>query len=151
MKLHHLTLSLLLLGIFSHETGLSADSGGIAATTADTAAGQPVDNPFPESIAKGKVRLRLQAVTSGLVAPNWGTALANDPDHLYVGDQNGALWRIDLVTGEKEVFLDLPHRRGQPPSGAHDGLRCALSPGDDQREGRRVVRHRDDPRVGGSV
>ena len=110
MKLHHLTLSLLLLGIFSHETGLSADSGGIAATTADTAAGQPVDNPFPESIAKGKVRLRLQAVTSGLVAPNWGTALANDPDHLYVGDQNGALWRIDLVTGEKEVFLDLSSR-----------------------------------------
>lgn len=110
MKLHHLTLSLLLLGIFSHETGLSADSGGIAATTADTAAGQPVDNPFPESIAKGKVRLRLQTVTSGLVAPNWGTALANDPDHLYVGDQNGALWRIDLVTGEKEVFLDLSSR-----------------------------------------
>ena len=110
MKLHHLTLSLLLLGIFSHETGLSADSGGITATTADTAAGQPVDNPFPESIAKGKVRLRLQTVTSGLVAPNWGTALANDPDHLYVGDQNGALWRIDLVTGEKEVFLDLSSR-----------------------------------------
>lgn len=107
MKLHHLTLPLLLLGIFSHETGLSADSGGIVTPAADTATGQPVINPFPESIAKGKVRLRLQTVTSGLVAPNWGTALTHDPDHLYVGDQNGALWRIQLVTGEKQVFLNL--------------------------------------------
>lgn len=110
MKLHHLTLSLLLLGIFSHETGLSADPGGIATITTDTAAGQPINDPFPEKIAKSKVRLRLQAVTNGLVAPNWGTALAHDPDHLYVGDQNGALWRIHLVTGEKEIFLNLSSR-----------------------------------------
>ncbi len=110
MKLHHLTLSLLLLGIFSHETGLSADPGGITTITADTTAGQPINDPFPEKIAKGKVRLRLQAVTSGLVAPNWGAALVHDPDHLYVGDQNGTLWRIHLMTGEKEVFLNLSSR-----------------------------------------
>lgn len=49
-------------------------------------------------------------VDSGLTALNWGMPAPGDNDHLYVSDQNGILWKINLLNGEKSPFLDLSSR-----------------------------------------
>lgn len=72
-----------------------------------TSTPKPLDNPFPQTIAQGGVHIHLKPLAEGMVAPNFGTAAPGDPDHLYVGDQTGTLWRINLTTGEKIVFADL--------------------------------------------
>ncbi len=69
--------------------------------------GERLDDPIPESIQGGSVRVRLKPVASGLTAPNWAFSAQGDPMHLYVGDQDGKLWRVDLADNSKAVFLDL--------------------------------------------
>ncbi len=69
--------------------------------------GQRLDDPITPSIQKGTVRLRLRPVASELTAPNWAVSAPGDSQYLYVGDQSGKLWRIDLTNGGQEVFLDL--------------------------------------------
>ena len=41
-----------------------------------------------------------------------GTAAPGDASRLFVTDQNGILWAIDLATGNKSVFLDVSARLG---------------------------------------
>lgn len=109
MKFHYPVLSLLLLTIATNGTEINADStppGNLAASTV----GQQLNDPIPAPIQKGSIRLRLKQIASGLTAPNWAVSIPSDPDHLYTGDQNGKLWRINLVSGNKEVFLDLSDR-----------------------------------------
>jgi glucose/arabinose dehydrogenase len=65
----------------------------------------PLVDPLPP-INPGTVHLRLQRVAEGLTAPNWGTHAPGDPDRLFVTDQSGILWAIDLPAGDKTVFLD---------------------------------------------
>lgn len=79
----------------------------LSANTSQASTGQRLDNPIPAPIQKGSIRLRLKQIASGLTAPNWAVTALGDPDHLYVGDQDGKLWRINLLTNNKEVFLDL--------------------------------------------
>ena len=69
-----------------------------------------IENPIPRPIMEGEISIALETVATGLTAPNWGTAAPGNPDHLFVSDQNGILWRIDLTTGEKIVFLDVRDR-----------------------------------------
>ena len=52
----------------------------------------------------------LELVADGLTAPNWGTFAPGDEGRLFVSDQAGTLWAIDLGTGEKSVFLDVSSR-----------------------------------------
>jgi glucose/arabinose dehydrogenase len=56
------------------------------------------------------VAVALEAVATGLTAPNGGTAAPGQPDRLFVTDQPGILWVIDLTTGDKTVFLDVSSR-----------------------------------------
>jgi glucose/arabinose dehydrogenase len=49
-------------------------------------------------------------VATELVAPNWGTAAPGHPGRLFVTDQPGTLWAIDLQTGQKSVFHDVSGR-----------------------------------------
>lgn len=67
-------------------------------------------SPIVTSVVEGSVRVRLKTVASGVVAPNWGVAAPGDDGHLYVSDQDGTLWRINLATGVKNKFLDLSSR-----------------------------------------
>lgn len=60
-----------------------------------------------DSIGRGDISIRLETVATGLTAPNWGTAVPGHPGHLFVTDQVGILWAIDLTNGEKTVFLDV--------------------------------------------
>lgn len=70
----------------------------------------PLANPIPDPIPAGDIRIDLQTVASGLTAPNWGTSAPGDASRLFVADQNGTLWAIDLSTGVKSVFLDVSSR-----------------------------------------
>lgn len=67
-------------------------------------------DPIPKVIPVGDVRIRLETVATGLVAPNWGTNAPGVDNQLFVTDQDGTLWSIDLTTGEKSVFLDVSDR-----------------------------------------
>jgi len=63
-------------------------------------------DPIRQPIPKGNVTVRLTPVATGLVAPNWGTVVPGDSTRLFVVDQPGTLWAIDLTTGTKSVFGD---------------------------------------------
>jgi glucose/arabinose dehydrogenase len=51
--------------------------------------------------------IQLEPVASGLTAPNFGTTAPGDDGRLFVSDQDGVLWAIDLADGSKSVFADL--------------------------------------------
>lgn len=66
----------------------------------------PLADPLP-AVTPGAVHVELQTVTDGLTAPTWATHAPGDPGRLFVTDQNGIVWRIELESGAKSVFLDL--------------------------------------------
>jgi len=61
---------------------------------------------IPEPIEQGNIRIALEPVATGLTAPNWGSFAPGDQNRLFVVDQDGILWAIDLTTATKGVFLD---------------------------------------------
>ncbi len=69
-----------------------------------------VNNPVPAAVPKSTIHTRLETVATGLTAPNWGTTAPGVADALFVTDQDGILWRVDLTDGSKSVFLDLSSR-----------------------------------------
>ena len=75
-----------------------APSGSASAQLAD-----PIPQPIP---ATGEI-VSLSTVATGLTAPNWGTSAPGLPGHLFVTDQPGTLWSIDLATGAKTAVLDV--------------------------------------------
>lgn len=56
------------------------------------------------------LELSLESVASGLTSPLWGMVAPGHPSRLFVVDQAGKLWAIDLNTGAKSVFLDVSGR-----------------------------------------
>ncbi len=66
----------------------------------------PLEDPLPP-IPFGEVHIRLETVATGLAAPNWGASAPGDASRLFVTDQNGILWAIDLESGDRGVFLDV--------------------------------------------
>jgi glucose/arabinose dehydrogenase len=60
-----------------------------------------------DPIMTGGAPIKLETVAEGLTAPNWGTFAPGDSGRLFVTDQNGILWAIDLANGNKMVFADL--------------------------------------------
>jgi len=59
------------------------------------------------AITAGRIHIELEPPANGLTAPNWGAFAADDFSQLFVTDQNGVLWAVDLSTGDKRVFLDV--------------------------------------------
>ncbi len=70
----------------------------------------PLDDPIPTPVATSSIAITLETVATGLAAPNWGIAAPGHPNRLFVSDQDGILWAIDLATGDKTVFLDVTAR-----------------------------------------
>ncbi|MEW6251275.1 MAG: PQQ-dependent sugar dehydrogenase [Planctomycetota bacterium] len=66
-------------------------------------------DPLTEGIPQGQ-RVILRSVSTGMTAPNWGTPAPGVPGRLYVADQNGIVWNVNLATGAKSVFLDVMSR-----------------------------------------
>ena len=73
-------------------------------------AAQPVDDPIPSPIREGGVQVRLEPVATGLTAPNLGISAPGDADRLFVVDQDGIVWAVDLSSGAKRIFLDVSSR-----------------------------------------
>ncbi len=76
----------------------------------DTPAATPLADPIARKIPPGDVTIALETIATGLVAPNWGIAAPGDADRLFVVDQTGQLWAIDIETGAKSIFLDVSDR-----------------------------------------
>jgi hypothetical protein len=76
----------------------------------DSAQGERLGDPIPERIARGALQIGLEIVAEGLTAPNGGTVAPGWDNLLLVADQDGAVWAIDLQTGQKSVFLDIRKR-----------------------------------------
>ncbi len=81
-------------------------SGEIRGQVAPAALGNAVPTPIPA----GSVHVQLVPVATGLTAPLYGISAPGQPGKLYVVDQMGVLWRIDLLTGTRTAFLDLTPR-----------------------------------------
>ncbi len=78
------------------------------------AVAHPPDNPFDDTIfapiEPGGPRIALETVATGLTAPLKGVVAPGQPSRLYVVDQPGVVWTIDLETSAKSVFLDVRAR-----------------------------------------
>src|SRR5688572_10436741 len=61
-------------------------------------------------IHRGGTRIGLEAVANGMTAPLKGVAAPGEPSRLYVVDQTGQLWAVNLATGAKTLFLDVSAR-----------------------------------------
>lgn len=72
--------------------------------------GQEIGPPLADPIRTGGVHIRLQTVATGFVAPVKGAVAPGDFTRLFVVDQVGILWAVDLATGGKTVFLDVRAR-----------------------------------------
>jgi len=68
---------------------------------------QGLENPIPKPVSPSGTTVQLETVATGLTAPNWGIAAPGDSRRLFVADQPGTLWAIDLSTGDKTVFADV--------------------------------------------
>ncbi|MEO6027452.1 MAG: choice-of-anchor V domain-containing protein [Candidatus Binatia bacterium] len=82
-------------------------------TATPTPVATPTDriaDPLPRAIRRG-ARVALQPVASGFDAPVAAkSAPGIDARYLYVVDQSGTMWRVDLTDGSKIVFLDVTSR-----------------------------------------
>lgn len=58
-------------------------------------------------IGQSSKTIRLEPLASGLTAPDFGTSAPGEDGRLFVSDQAGILWAIDLANGNKSVFADL--------------------------------------------
>jgi glucose/arabinose dehydrogenase len=65
------------------------------------------NDKLADPIHLGGAPVRLETVATGLTAPNWGTFAPGDDARLFVTDQDGTIWAIDLATGAKSVFADV--------------------------------------------
>src|SRR5688500_9405569 len=84
------------------------------ATLAPRSIAHPVFAPFDSTqfapITRFGPTIALKPIATGLTAPNKGVAAPGDRDHLYVVDQQGIAWKVNLATGAKTVFLDVTGR-----------------------------------------
>jgi glucose/arabinose dehydrogenase len=83
-------------------------------------------DPLPQPIAKATApTIRLEQVASELVSPVWGTPAPGVANRLFVVDQPGQLWSINLTNGNKSLVLDVsslvyPNPLGIPAFGNYD-------------------------------
>lgn len=84
------------------------NAGGGTSSSAALAAGAPI----PSS----GIQVKLKQVASGLAAPLTGVAAPGDGSGLYVGDQVGLIYRVDLTKPEARprVFADIRSEIGGP-------------------------------------
>lgn len=77
--------------------------GGLGGST-------PVDDPIGPRIHERRLAVGFETVASGLAAPNFGVADPVGLNRLFVSDQAGVLYAIDLGTNALSVFHDLSSR-----------------------------------------
>jgi glucose/arabinose dehydrogenase len=85
-----------------------------AAVLASPALAHPPHSPYDQSvfapIKRFGPRVAVEVLASGLVAPLKGVTAPGDRDHLYVVDQEGRGWKVNIHTRERTLFIDLRSR-----------------------------------------
>ncbi len=88
-----------------------------AAAASISAYGQahtPLPDPIPATIPDSATTIQLKQVANGMVQPVWGTHAPGDPDHLYVVDQVGKIYYVNVADGAKpsdtKLFMDISSR-----------------------------------------
>src|SRR4029079_13768416 len=83
---------------------IAATVGSAPATTS-----RGLSDPIPAPLRAGHLRGELRTVASGLVSPVTGTFAPGIPGRLFVADQIGKIWSIDIGRrgGSKSLFADL--------------------------------------------
>ncbi|MDP3936790.1 MAG: PQQ-dependent sugar dehydrogenase [Deltaproteobacteria bacterium] len=74
---------------------------------AGPAVAQGLGDPIPGPIPQGDVVVGFETVASGMVAPLYGIHAGDGSGRLFVADQVGPVWAIDLATKTRTLFLDL--------------------------------------------
>lgn len=97
-------------GFRSSVLALSAALGVAANPVSTTFQGLPLDDPIPEVIREVPVGFRLEPVLTQLVSPNYGISAPGEPLSLYISEQTGLLYDVDLATGNRRLFLDTTAR-----------------------------------------
>ncbi len=72
--------------------------------------GNQLVDPIPAPITTGNIAVGLQTVADGFVNPLLGIAPRGDYRRLFVLDQPGQMWAVDLRNGRKSLFLDISSR-----------------------------------------
>ena len=70
----------------------------------------PYDDTVFAPIKRFGPRVAVEVVASGLVSPLKGVTAPGERDKLYVVDQVGKGWRVDLDTKERTLFIDVSGR-----------------------------------------
>lgn len=63
-------------------------------------------NPIPSDILSGGPEISLEMVSDGFTAPVLASAAPGQDDRLYVVEQGGKVWLVNLDGGDKKLFLD---------------------------------------------
>jgi len=66
-----------------------------------------LDDPIGIPIFSGGLKLKLEVLSEGLTAPLWGVSAPTISDEMYVIDQVGSIWSVELSSGNKELIVDL--------------------------------------------
>jgi len=65
-----------------------------------------VDDPQSTGITQGEIQIDLQTVATGFSAPVLAASEPSNPNSIYVVEQGGTIQKVNINTGEKELFLD---------------------------------------------
>ena len=63
-------------------------------------------DPITSSIVKEGPRVALESIATGFTAPVTAVTAPGQTGVIYVVEQTGGVWRVDLATGEKRQFLN---------------------------------------------
>jgi glucose/arabinose dehydrogenase len=93
---------------------LAAAAASLAVVVTGAGA-HPPDNPYDNTVFapindERGFRLSLEIAARGFTSPLKGVVAPGQPSRLYVVDQPGTLWAVNLATGQKQVFHDVSDR-----------------------------------------
>jgi glucose/arabinose dehydrogenase len=77
------------------------------AIPANARVNQGLDDPIPGSLPTTTFSVSLETVADGFTSPTSAAIAPGVLDRLFVTDQTGKIWSVDLSTGEKKLFGDL--------------------------------------------
>jgi glucose/arabinose dehydrogenase len=90
-------------------------AAALLAMLVPSSAAHPPSDPFDNTVFapikdERGFRLQLEIAARDLTAPLKGVVAPGNPGLLYVVDQPGRLWAVNLATGRKRVFLNVSSR-----------------------------------------
>jgi glucose/arabinose dehydrogenase len=92
-----------------------AAAASVLAVLVSSAVAHPPSNPYDDTVFapindEAGLTVGLEIAARDLTAPLKGVVAPGQRNRLYVVDQTGKLWAVDLVTGQKTIFHDVSAR-----------------------------------------